>query len=369
MSFNPTPTVFLAIGPVQITWYALCILTGVFITYALTQKTLKRWGYGPALLEDYAIPAFLVAILGARFYYVLFQWSYYAKYPEEIIKIWNGGLAVHGGILACLLYSYFYFKNRKVSFWRMADALLPNVLIGQACGRWGNFFNQEAYGNIVDASFYQHFPNFIKEKMYIDGFYRQPTFLFECVLNIVGWIVITFIFRKKAYRKHGDCGWAYFIWYGMVRFLIEALRSDSLMLGPMKVAQLISLVFIVVGLIGYKGWFHHYKQPVLCFACQKQPMHTIQLLKENGFQTVVLNQDSSANEIVQAADHMNQGHDDCILITDMVQEIEQGRKSGLYTILLSEENSPNKACQYVSCQEDLYYVVQEEKSWSDNTIW
>ena len=366
MSLFPTPNIFLSIGPFQVTWYALCILTGAMCAYALSLKTVKKWGYDASLLEDYFIPLLGLGILGARFYYVLFQWEYYASQPDEIVRIWHGGLAIHGGLLTGLLFSIYYFKKKKVSFLRMLDAIMPNVLIAQAFGRWGNFFNQEAYGDIVDASFYSHLPSFIKERMFIDGHYRQPTFLFESTLNILGWILITTLFRKSAHKKRGDSGWAYFIWYGMVRFLIESLRSDSLLLGNFKVAQLVSLFFILVGLLGYKGIFDRYKKPILCFYCEKQPMSIIQRLKEKGFSIVLV---SNSEAILSSIEEMDQGHDDCIFISDMVKKIDQARNLGLYTILLQEKKMDSQACLQVESEEELYHIVQEEKIWSDNTIW
>ena len=269
MKLFPDPKIFISIGPFNITWYALFILMGVLFAYELSQRTVKKWRYPAEVLDDYVIPMMSLAIIGARIYYVIFEWSYYSKHPDQIFAIWNGGLAVHGGLIAGVLFSIWYFKTKKVDFFRFADAIVPNVLLGQACGRWGNFMNQEAYGRVVSESFYKYFPSFIKERMFIDQAYREPTFLYESVSNIIGFLFITFIFRKKLYKKRGDCLFMYGLWYGTTRFFIEGCRTDSLMLGPLRIAQVVSLGLVAFGVLGLLGVFHKlfkiHKDPVILF--------------------------------------------------------------------------------------------------------
>lgn len=269
MHFFENSKIFVSFGTLKITWYAVLILTGAFIGYMIAQKTVKKWGYAKEMLEDYIIPTFIIAILGARVYYVIFEWGYYSTHLNEIIAIWNGGLAIHGGLIAGLLYSIYFFKKRNVSCLRMADAIMPSVMVGQVFGRWGNFMNQEAFGRIVPESFFDHFPSFIKNQMYINGAYHEPTFLYESIGNLIGFLFIYFIFRKKFYKRHGDCAFMYLVWYGVVRFFIEGLRTDSLMLDPIRVAQLVSLIMIVIGILGLSGIFHKvfhlYQKPVVLF--------------------------------------------------------------------------------------------------------
>ena len=269
MKLFPDPKIFISIGPFNITWYALFILMGILFAYELSQRTVKKWRYPAEVLDDYVIPMMSLAIIGARIYYVIFEWSYYSKHPDQIFAIWNGGLAVHGGLIAGVLFSIWYFKTKKVDFFRFADAIVPNVLLGQACGRWGNFMNQEAYGRVVSESFYKYFPSFIKERMFIDQAYREPTFLYESVSNIIGFLFITFIFRKKLYKKRGDCLFMYGLWYGTTRFFIEGCRTDSLMLGPLRIAQVVSLGLVAFGVLGLLGVFHKlfkiHKDPVILF--------------------------------------------------------------------------------------------------------
>lgn len=256
MQFFPNSKILLSIGNLQVTWYAIIILTGAFLAYYLSLKTLRKFGYGDSLIENFFITMMPLAIVGARIWYVIFEWNNrYAMNPIRAFYVWEGGLAIHGGLFVGILYGIFYFRHYKADLLRIADAIMPNVLLAQAIGRWGNFMNQEAFGQIVDASYYRFFPRFISDQMYIDGYYRQPTFLYESLANIVGFLLLRYVFSKKGKRKQGDLLWAYLMWYGMVRFIIEAFRSDSLMIGPFKTAQLISLLFVLVGLLGYIGCF------------------------------------------------------------------------------------------------------------------
>ena len=175
----------------------------------------------------------------------------YASHPMEVFAIWHGGLAIQGGLFAGLIYSYFFFKKKDIPFLLAGDAIMPGVLIAQALGRWGNFFNHEAFGSAVSLSFLKslHLPSFIISNMYIDGAYHHPTFLYESIGNIIAFLIIILV--VKRFQKHvGVQFFSYFIGYGIVRFFVEGLRTDSLMLGPIRMAQLVSIVFLVVGLVG-----------------------------------------------------------------------------------------------------------------------
>ena len=197
-----------------------------------------------------AFYAILFGFLGARIYYVLFNLDFYLANPIEIIKIWNGGLAIHGGIIGAVIAIYVYCKKNKLVFIEMLDICAPAIVIGQVIGRWGNFFNSEAHGGIVTKSFLEsmHLPNFIINGMYINGNYYHPTFLYESILNLICFIVLMFL-RKNKDIKIGVMTGIYLIWYGIVRIFIESLRTDSLMLGSIKMAQLIGLPMIIIGII------------------------------------------------------------------------------------------------------------------------
>lgn len=253
MTFFPDLQTFVSFGSLSITWYAVFILSGAILAYYCVLRQTRKWGYDDEVLENFFLTMLPLAIIGARIYYVIFEWEQYAANPIRAFYIWEGGLAIHGGVIVGIIYGILYFKKHHMDALRIGDAAFPFVMVAQAIGRWGNFMNQEAYGDIVDASFFQYFPKFISDNMYIDGYYRQPTFLFESIGNLIGFVLIYFVFKKVGAKKRGDVMYAYFAWYGMIRFFIESLRSDSLMLGSFKVAQIVSLALVLIGILGILG--------------------------------------------------------------------------------------------------------------------
>lgn len=242
--------VALDLGPIQIYWYSIFIFIGMLVACFLIYKEAKKRGIDEDFLVNLTFNTIIIGIIGARLYYVLFNLSYYLDNPVEILQIWNGGLAIHGGIIAGLLFIIYYCKKHEVNLWKMLDIIVVGLIIAQAIGRWGNFFNSEAYGPITTAAHLKSLgiPQFIIDGMYILGEYRQPTFFYESVWCLFGFLAMLII-RQYKYLKIGQLTSFYLIWYGIIRFIIEAMRTDSLMLGPLKMAQLVSLVFIVSGII------------------------------------------------------------------------------------------------------------------------
>lgn len=242
--------VALDLGPIQIYWYSIFIFIGMLVACFLIYKEAKKRGIEEDFLVNLTFNTIIIGIIGARLYYVLFNFSYYLDNPVEIFQIWNGGLAIHGGIIAGLLFIIYYCKKHEVNLWKMLDIIVVGLIIAQAIGRWGNFFNSEAYGPITTAAHLKSLgiPQFIIDGMYILGEYRQPTFFYEFVWCLFGFLAMLII-RQYKYLKIGQLTSFYLIWYGIIRFIIEAMRTDSLMLGPLKMAQLVSLVFIVSGII------------------------------------------------------------------------------------------------------------------------
>ena len=234
----------------NIYWYSICILIGVIVAYFLIIHEAKKQKLNKNDISDLIFYTLIIGIIGARLYYVIFNLDYYLPNPSEIIKIYNGGLAIHGGIIAGLIFLYFYVKKKDLNIFRILDIVSPAIIIAQGIGRWGNFFNQEAYGNKVSLITLQkmHLPKFIINGMNINGNYFFPTFLFESIFCLIGFIIIMLIRKKKNIKLGLQIGF-YFIWYGILRFFIEILRQDSLMLFNIKMAQIVSIASIVLGIL------------------------------------------------------------------------------------------------------------------------
>lgn len=242
--------VFLSLGPITIYWYSItmliAVLTGIFVASSEAKRQNKK-----TYLDNLLFYLILFGIIGARLYYVIFEFDSYKYDLLSIFKVWEGGLAIYGAIIAGLLVIIYYAKKHKESIISTIDILVPGLIIGQAIGRWGNFFNQEAHGTKVTLSYLQnlHLPNFIIEGMHINGNYYHPTFLYESLWCLLGFIILLLI-RKYNKRKKGIVTYSYFIWYGIGRLFIEGLRTDSLYIGNIRVSQLVSIILILIGLTG-----------------------------------------------------------------------------------------------------------------------
>lgn len=251
MAFFPDRATFVQIGSLSIQWYAIFIVTGAIIAYLLSLRNFKKMHIDKEVLEDFFINALLVGIIGARIWYVIFSYNEIYAHRDwiDMFKIWEGGLAIQGGVIFATIYGVYYFKKHHVDIWRAADCIMPNLLVAQAIGRWGNFMNQEAHGTQVDLSFLEgwHLPQFIIDGMEINGRYYHPTFLYESVGNLIVFAIIVLLVRR-FYHRHGTLFFSYFIGYSIVRFFVEALRTDSLMLGSLRMAQVTSIACIIIGI-------------------------------------------------------------------------------------------------------------------------
>jgi len=238
--------VALQLGPISIRWYAICIVSGLILAVYLSMKEAPRKKIDPDDIIDFILIAFPLAIVGARLYYVIFEWGYYSQHLGEIFAIWNGGIAIYGGLLTGALVLYLFSRRRLIEPIDFLDIAAPSVMIAQSIGRWGNFFNQEAYGAAVKSLNY--LPSFIRDQMYIDGSYRQPTFLYESIWNLLGFLLILILRRKPQFLRQGEVTAFYLIWYGFGRMIIEGMRTDSLMFAGLRVSQWLSMILILVGL-------------------------------------------------------------------------------------------------------------------------
>lgn len=242
--------IFIEIGNIKIYWYSIILLIAFLLGSFSIIKEAKKLNIEKEKIEDFIFLGIPIVLVGARIYYIIFNLNYYLNYPIDMIKVWEGGLAIHGGIIAGYIYLLIFCKKNKINLTKMMDILVVGLIIGQIIGRWGNFMNKEAYGPIVSLSFLQnlHLPKFIIEGMYIEGMYHHPTFIYESLWNLLGLIIILFI-RKNKYNKLGYISSYYLIWYGIGRYLIESLRTDSLMFLNLKVAQIVSILMIIIGII------------------------------------------------------------------------------------------------------------------------
>jgi len=233
-----------------IRWYSVLLLVAVVVAMLLLKREAKRFNMNWDFIFNLAFWTILFGILGARLYYVIFNWETYSKDLLSIFKIWQGGLAIHGGLIAGAITLYIYCKKAKANTIKIIDMALPSVIIAQAIGRWGNFFNSEAFGSVVSLAKLKslHIPKFIIDGMYIEGVYRQPTFFYESIWCLLGFIVLLFV-RRNKYTKLGSITGVYLMWYSTGRFFIERMRTDSLMLAGFKVAQIISIILFIVGLV------------------------------------------------------------------------------------------------------------------------
>ncbi|OTP34312.1 prolipoprotein diacylglyceryl transferase [Enterococcus sp. 6C8_DIV0013] len=256
MLLSVNPIAFNLFG-IDIMWYAIIIVSAIVLVSWLASKEAVKVGLREDDVVDLMLWALPISIVGARLYYVLFELDYYIENPGQILAIRSGGLAIYGGLIAGGLVVYFFTRHRFISTWKFLDVAAPSVILAQGIGRWGNFMNHEAYGEVVSRNFLEslHLPKFIIENMYIDGEYRQPTFLYESVWSVLGFVVLILLRRKPNFLKEGEVALVYVIWYSLGRFFIEGMRTDSLWIGDViRVSQMLSgLLFIgAIGLLIYR---------------------------------------------------------------------------------------------------------------------
>lgn len=246
------PIAFSIFG-IAIRWYGILIALGLITGIIIAGHTCRIKGISYDKFLDMLIIVLPIAIIGARLYYVLFEFEYYKNNLSEILNIRQGGLAIHGGVIFGVLAAAILMKIKKMEFFKYADAAAPSLIIAQAIGRWGNFFNQEAHGGPVSNEFISHFPEFIKRGMFIEGQYYHPTFLYESIWNLIVFFILLFILKKS--KKTGLVAFSYIGLYSIGRFFIEGLRTDSLMLGNFRIAQLVSLSGILVWIFALIYYF------------------------------------------------------------------------------------------------------------------
>lgn len=265
----------------EIRFYAILIVCGAVIAYLLSRYFCRKGGFDVSIVEGTFYIGFPMGIVGARIWYVIAEWNKeFAGGPFwDIFKIWKGGLAVQGGVILGAIAGMLYIHHRKpnLNVFAIADLIVPNILIAQAIGRWGNFFNCEVYGVCVDASKWSMLPSFIKEQLTynsqggpacLPGQIVTPLFLIESTINLIGFFIIMFGIRKllAKYIKPGDLVASYLIWYGIVRVVMEPMRNPMFQMGTAVLSSLVMAIAFIVGgvlLIFVFHWYDSYKKKKL----------------------------------------------------------------------------------------------------------
>ena len=244
---NPSRT--FSIGPLTVYFYGLIIACGLMLAVFYACRRSKEFGLKEDDILDGVLWVTPFAIICARIYYVVFSWEEYAADPISVLYIWNGGIAIYGGVLGAILGMAVMSKIKRVKFTTVLDLIMLSFLIGQSIGRWGNFFNREAFGAPTES--------FLRMGLFntrTDAWeYYHPTFLYESLWNLCGFVLLHFLSRKRKYD--GQVALGYAAWYGLGRAWIEGLRMDSLYWGPFRVSQClagISCVAAVVALLYLK---------------------------------------------------------------------------------------------------------------------
>ncbi len=250
---SPGPIIF-EIGPIVVRWYGLLIAIAVLLGVTLSQYLAKYRRIDPELLGDLAIWLVIAAIPCARIYYVLFQWQQYVQHPWwHMLAVWEGGIAIHGAIIGGTIATIIFARIKKVSFWQLLDLVAPSLILGQAIGRWGNFFNSEAFGKPTDLPWKLFIEEDYRPGDLSDYEYFHPTFLYESLWNLGIFVLLLGLFfwglKRTTRLKTGTIAAVYLIGYSLGRVWIEWLRTDSLMLGSLKIAQVVSFSAIAFGLL------------------------------------------------------------------------------------------------------------------------
>lgn len=235
LNFNIDRVAFSLFG-IDIYWYAILIISGVLIGAKIAQKEFVKRGFSEDFIYDLLFVTLPFAIIGARAWYVIFEWDFYKNDPIQILNFRAGGLAIHGGILFAIIAIYFYTKKKNLPLIDILDVMVPSLALGQAIGRWGNFVNGEAHGSATNLPW----------AIIVDGVKVHPTFLYESLGDFLIFLFLL-IYRKKNPKK-GIQTSVYFMAYGVLRFFVEGLRTDSLMVGPFRMAQVTSVIYLIVGI-------------------------------------------------------------------------------------------------------------------------
>ncbi len=243
--------VILHIGPLQVRWYGLMYVIAIFLGLYFLNRDFRKfkidvdWNQ----FENAAFWVIIFALLGARLYHVIPNWDYYGKHPSEILAVWHGGLGIYGGVIGGLLAGYIIARIKGWDFWLLANLVMPYLALGQAIGRWGNFFNKELYGPPSDLPWAIYIPPSSRLPGYRDYETFHPTFLYEGLLDLANFFILYYLKEAGWFRKRGALVAVYLINYGIIRFFIEFFRPDSDSVMGIKLAHIVSVLAILFGVV------------------------------------------------------------------------------------------------------------------------
>lgn len=251
-TFSPTP-VLISFGPLHIYWYGLFIVLGVLAGLTVSLKIAKTFNFSANKIFDLAFWVIIFGIIGARIYHVLLEWGYYSQNYWNILKVWQGGMAIHGGIIAGLAVIIYFCWKEKVNFWLLAAIFSPGIAIGQAIGRWGNYFNQELFGTPTNLPWGIPINFMSRPDNYLSANFFHPTFLYESIGDLIIFIVLIILiqqFLKKKYANLKIIFLTYLIMYSALRFSTEFLRTDTTAyFFGYRWPQVISLLIIIASTV------------------------------------------------------------------------------------------------------------------------
>jgi phosphatidylglycerol:prolipoprotein diacylglycerol transferase len=237
-------------GWLTIRWYGILMATAMGLGLWLAYRDARRRGLDAEQLLKTAELALLGGLLGARLYYVLFNLDYYGQFPHKILYVWEGGLAIHGGLIGGLIVGGAYAWAKRLPILEFLDVAAPSLALGQAIGRWGNFFNEEAFGTPTDLPWRLYISPPHRPLQYATAETFHPTFLYESIWDLLLFLVLAFWLRGPLQHARGALFLVYVGLYSVGRFFTEALRTDALMLGPIRMAQLVSVMGVTLALVG-----------------------------------------------------------------------------------------------------------------------
>ena len=247
----------ISIGGFTIAYYGLIIACGMILATIMVRQIARRTGQDPDDYLNLAIMGIIISVIGARIYYVVFSWDLYKDHPIDILNLRQGGLAIYGGVIGAVLSAILYAKIKKIKLGLLVDTAAPGLILGQIIGRWGNFFNREAFGAETASFLRMGLTTPEGETIYV-----HPTFLYESVWNLIGLFFLIIFTKKHRNRYDGQCFLIYLFWYGLGRAWIEGLRTDSLYLGStgIRISQLLSILLVLIAgvllILGRKKKWH-----------------------------------------------------------------------------------------------------------------